>query len=442
MATRHSAGELAAPHGRLRFDSFLTLTNQAGVGALNLAASVVVARALGPTGRGVVSVGVVLLTLLLQLGSLGIVTATPYFSARDGTLGGRLASAALWLAGAIGAILVFAVLILRAVTPVVFSNLSWLQVGIIVVTLPPALASIFLQSLLLGRGRTIAYNAVPFFLTATSFVALLAVALAGHLQATPALALLLGQYPVAVVIYMYLLANERPRYGHPDSEIVRRVVRFGLRSYASTVLSFLVIRLDLLMVNAYLGARQAGLYSVAVVLTQALIVFPSAISTNNLTRVARGALDTATARVFRFVAVIYGLMVLVAIPLAAPAIDVIFGAKFHASVRMFYWLLPGTFSLGMLTILSSHFAGRGYPARATVIWGAGLALNIIANAILLPLFGTYMASITSSVTYIAVLIPMMRLFADTSHDKPRLWPSTDELRYLLGGWRATRKARA
>jgi O-antigen/teichoic acid export membrane protein len=216
---------------------------------------------------------------------------------------------------------------------------------------------------------------------------------------------------------------------------------FGLRSYAATVLAFLVIRLDLLLVNSFLGAKQAGLYSVAVILTQTMYLFPMVVGVNILPRVARGASAASTARVLRLVALIYGAMCLVAAPLASPAIHLLFGDQFGASVQMFYWLLPGIFSLGMLAILGSHFAGRGYPIRATIIWGCGLVFNVISNVVLLPRYGTYMASIVSSVTYTAVLALHVHLFVTTSEGDVGLWPRPRELRLVLAGLQRAGKAR-
>jgi O-antigen/teichoic acid export membrane protein len=112
------------------------LANQGGVGLLNFAASVAVARALGPTGRGAVAVGLVLLALLMQLGSLGLATANPYFTARDRALAGPLVPAALWLAATIGGVLIGLVTGLKWIAPSSVASLTWLQTALVVFALP------------------------------------------------------------------------------------------------------------------------------------------------------------------------------------------------------------------------------------------------------------------------------------------------------------------
>jgi O-antigen/teichoic acid export membrane protein len=220
----------------------------------------------------------------------------------------------------------------------------------------------------------------------------------------------------------------RPRL---DRRVAVEMVRFGARVYLAAVLSFLVIRLDLMLVNAIRGSAQAGLYSVAAVIAQGLIVVPYAIGMNLFPRVARGSQATFTASVFRHVAVLYGGVCLVMVPLAWPLVHWLYGPRFDASLPMVVWLLPGTYAFGMLTILSLHFAGRGYPRAANVIWALAVLLNVVLNIVLLPLFGTVMASITSTITYVFVLALHTRLFARMDPPAPSLRPSVRETLTLV-----------
>ena len=56
----------------------------------------------------------------------------------------------------------------------------------------------------------------------------------------------------------------------------------------------------------------------------------------------------------------------------------------QAPTSLYYWLLPGIYSYGLLTILSSHFAGRGFPLRVVGFWVIGFALNVAAQRRLPP----------------------------------------------------------
>jgi O-antigen/teichoic acid export membrane protein len=219
-----------------------------------------------------------------------------------------------------------------------------------------------------------------------------------------------GRYGAAIA-YGVILSRRSGIAGLPDLRLARTMLKYGFRVYVAILVSFLVIRLDLLLVNAYSGSTQAGLYSVAATLADGMFVLPMVVGLNLFARVARGDPVQASAEVFRSIAVLYGLVCLVTVPLAPLVIGVFFGAEFEDSTSLYYWLLPGIYCLGMLTILSQHFAGRGFPRQLILIWLGGLALNILLNLVFLPGRGAWVAALTSSITYAALLALHMWLFA-------------------------------
>lgn len=425
-----STPSCGSAHRSLSIDSLLTSVGKTLVGFMNFAGAVVVARQLGPAGRGEVAVGLTLVLILMQVGNLGLTSANPYFAARDRShvpflLGNTIVWSAL-----VGVVLALALVAVRTVIPVALAGTTASVVIVAAVAVPFGLAAVLLQGILLGEGRTLAYNGVE----ATSAVGAVALLVGAgavlHLSPAAALAILLGQYPAASAVYLLLLSRDirRPRV---DRGFALQTIRFGARVYLGLILSFLVIRLDLLLVNGFLGRAQAGLYSVAAVIAQGLIVVPYAIGTNLMPRVARGSLAEFSAMIFRSVAVVYGAACLLMLPLAWPVVHILYGARFDAAVPMVLWLLPGTYAFGMLTILSLHFTGRGYPRALTWVWAGGVVINIVLNLVLLPLFGTVMASITSTVTYVVVLVLHMALFVRTDPPAPSLRPSPRETLQLI-----------
>jgi O-antigen/teichoic acid export membrane protein len=422
------------PQRSLGLDSVVTSGSKILVGLMNFAAAVVVARQLGPEGRGSVAVALTLVLLLMQVANVGVATANPYFVARHPEETGRLVANTIAWSLAVGASLGALLVVVRAVLPGVLAGMPMPLVVVSALAVPCGLASVLLQSILLGEGRVSAYNGVEALWAVAAVLLLLVVGALVRLSPTGALLVLAAQYPAASLTYLALLRRgiEPPRL---DRALAVRVLRFGARVYLPTVLAFLVIRLDLLLVNSLLGRTQAGLYSVAVVIAQGLIVIPAAIATNLLPRVARGRLVDFSARVFRVVAVLYGALCLAVALAAWPLVHWFFGARFGASLPMVLWLMPGTYALGMLSILSFHFAGSGYPRRATWIWAAGVVLNVALNLLLLPPYGTVVASITSTVTYVLMLGLHVRLFSGIDPPAPSLRPDLGEAWRVLAGIR-------
>jgi O-antigen/teichoic acid export membrane protein len=275
--------------------------------------------------------------------------------------------------------------------------------------LPGALAALFLQSVLLGEGRMTAYNGVEVGQGALMLAGLLVAFAAFDADLTGALAVVSGSRYVATLAYLVLLAGHL-RF-RPDRGLVRSMMAYSFRVYVALVVSLLVIRLDLLLVNAYLGETEAGLYSVAAALADGMFLLPMVVGLNLFPRVARGDPLEASAQVFRSMAVLYGLLCVATVPVAGPGIRLIFGDDYSGATSLYYWLLPGIYCLGMLTILSQHFAGRGFPPQAMAIWFVGLAVNLAINVAFLPGRGAWVAALASSIAYAILLVLHLWLFA-------------------------------
>jgi O-antigen/teichoic acid export membrane protein len=400
----------AAEARRLRSDVFVTFGSKVLIGAAAFAASVATARELGPPGRGLLAVALTLNATLIQVGHLGLVSANPYFAARNPRVIPQMVCNSLAWAAVAGSTIASVVVFLKIAWPELVPGIGWPPLLTALLTVPAAIAAILLQGILLGEGRMIAYNLPQAILSVLTVVIIVVAALVADLTVTIAVGLLLAQWIVAVPVYL-LLTGRKPFKSRPDLMLARRMFKYAVRIYAATVLSFLLIRFDLFLVNAYLGAEQAGLYSAATILSEAMFLLPIAIGMNIFFRISRGDSGEITARVFRMMLVLYGAFCLASAVLAYPVFMILFGDAFSESITLFQWLLPGIFSLGMLTLLSYHFAGRGYPREAILHWIAALGLNLLLNIALLRELGTYFAALASSIAYTLVFVLHVRLYA-------------------------------
>jgi O-antigen/teichoic acid export membrane protein len=410
-------------------DVVLTYGGKLTVLLAGLATTVLLARELGPGPRGVMATANSLGLLLAQLGTIGLSAANPYFIAREPrTLPGVIGNAA-WFALGLGSLLFAAGVLLRGLLPGALPGIGWGPVLVALAGVYPALACVFLHSVLVGQARMVAYNAIE----VTQAVGALVTVAVAFVVADPgvlALLVILNVWSLWSALAAVVLLRRQGAWRRPDFALARRMLRYGGRIYVATLLAYVIIRVDLLFVNGYKGAAQAGLYSVAVALADGMIVLPTVVGLILLPRVAAGAGDEVTAAVFRVTALLYGALCLLTIPLAGPAVRLAFGAPFAGSTHLYLWLLPGIFSLGMTTVLANHFAGRGFPLEAMLVWFAGFGVNLAMNLVLLPRYGTVVASVSSSVAYTLLLVLHVRLFSRDVGLR-RLLPRPGELRSLL-----------
>ncbi len=392
-------------------DVRLMLVARAAGLLLTSAQTVVIARELGPSGRGQIAVALSLTLVLVQVGNLGLVSANPFFAARDLHVVPRLVTVSLWLSAALGFALAGVGVLARLALPQLVRGVTGGQFEIALSIVPCMLLSVFLQSILLGVGKTFVYNVGDFLLSLGLFIGIVVGLLWLHVGVAGVLVLSGMRFSGAAALYLFVLVRRSGFAARwPERALAAEMLKYGGRVYGASLLSFLVIRADVLLVNAYLGVAQAGLYTAAVAVADALYVVPTAFALNLFPRVARGQDPEVSASVFRSVAVIYGTVCLISVPVASIAVETIYGPKFHETVSLYYWLAPGVFSLGLLSVLANHFAGRGFPIQLVYIWAVGLIVNVLINMIFLPIAGTYIASLSSSVAYVLLFFLHARLF--------------------------------
>ena len=106
-----------------------------------------------------------------------------------------------------------------------------------------------------------------------------------------------------------VLAPRVPRPG-----LLKEMVQKGLLVYFVALMGFVLVRVDLLLVNGIVGAEQAGQYSIAAVIGEGLVLVPLVVGTNLLPRVATTDDPALTALVFRTMVTGFGLVCLASAP--------------------------------------------------------------------------------------------------------------------------------
>jgi O-antigen/teichoic acid export membrane protein len=147
--------------------------------------------------------------------------------------------------------------------------------------------------------------------------------------------------------------------------------------------------------------RATGVYSVTSGLAETLWYVPNALGTVMFSRAVDPGEDAAGTAVILARATV-AITLLLAIPafLLGPwLVEVVYGADFAAAGVALRWILPGVVAYSVVAVLSRYLTGRGRPGLATVIMLIGLAVNLVANVLLIPEAGISGAAASSSISY-------------------------------------------
>jgi O-antigen/teichoic acid export membrane protein len=178
-----------------------------------------------------------------------------------------------------------------------------------------------------------------------------------------------------------------------------------LKTYLSQIASFLNYRIDIFLVNFFIGPAGAGIYTAAVRVAEQLWLISSSAAVVLLPRLAglHAAKDTRsqlTPIVARSITLTgFGM----AIALAAISdwiVPLAFGAEYAQSAVVLLWLLPGAVVYTLVMVISPDLAARGRPDLNA--WSAGVALvvNVVGNLLLIPAYGIIGAALASTLSYV------------------------------------------
>lgn len=378
---------------------------------ISLITSILVARYLGPSGRGIFAVLSVLTALGIQIGNLGFPAATIYFLGKNEEKRQNIFHISLIMGIVGGSIISFFIFLLCLIFPdFLIKNVSFNLLVITVISFPFLLGTSLFSNFLLGVKKYIPYN---LFSIISKFISLLKVVIILVLLGLGLTEFVIGTTIVAFIVFLiylcyiyrvdsYVLPNNL------DKSLFHEMWKYGRKSYLATILGFLIIRSDILIINYFLGSIPTGIYSISVALIDYIYLLPGVIGTILFTKVSSGSEYKFTEKVFRYTFLIMIVICSIAALIAGPAINIMYGQEFQKAVLPFIILLPGIIFLGIDTILMQDLAGRGLPRIVYISPFIALVLNVSLNIVIIPMWGINGAAISSTISYFLMLVLMLR----------------------------------
>jgi O-antigen/teichoic acid export membrane protein len=410
----------AAVGTELRRSVLETYGTRVLVVAVTFTTAVVIARELGPTGRGFYAVAATVGAIGVQFGNLGLHASNIYHVAKDRALLPALIGNTLAV--------VFAACVVTALSGIglmFWPNLSPVHGTLLLLALasvPVGLAYMLTQGLLLGVNEVRAYNKIECTgkIMALVLICLLALVHGGTAE------LFFGVTLSSVMLSFLwaLLRLKRVSTKPPvlSLNVFRRSIGIGLNAYMIAFFGFLVLRIDLLMVKYMLGATEAGYYSISQVLAENTMMFPVVVGLLLFPKLSaikerEEKLRLANKAVLVTAALMLPVVVIAALA-AGPIISIAFGRNFLPAVAPFAWLMPGTYFLGIETVMVQLLNSEGFPPIIVVAWIADTIVNVAMNFWAIPRYGITGASFVSSICYFLMLLLVSAVVWKRNYSRP------------------------
>lgn len=404
--------------GRRRFSRHVawTLLARTAMTVNSVVAGVIVARWLGAEGLGALAVLNVMVGTVAQLGSAGLPSANTYFISRDRTRLAAVALNSLVFALAAGGVLAALLTALAWWQPSLFNSISPRLVMIAAASVPFQLIMLLGLNIFLAVGRVDRFNLLD--LASQAFVLVNAifalVVLSRGLWTLVSLntaASILVSLMIVWLIGRQIFRLERGRSpARPSLRLFGEMLRYGLKFHVSLLAAMLIFRADLLVVNHFRGAAEAGIYAVASQVAMMLMLLPGVIATLLFPRIS--AEEDATGRLTCLVSRHTAFVMLIVCLLAVPAsflLPLLYGAPFADVKVQLLILLPGVYLIGLESVLVQHFNATGLPVAIPLFWVATLLVNIALVFALVPTYGARGAAVASTASY-AMIFALVALY--------------------------------
>jgi len=365
--------------GKFTKNILITLATRASKLLFIMGTSVIIARILGPEGKGIHSLAILLPTLLITFTNLGIGPASVYhvgqkkYSSKE-VFGANIIFSFLIsiFAIIIGLIVIF--FFGERVFPGVRKEYLILALSLI----PFQLFYNFVIDVLLGLQKIKKYNFVH-LIQGFSFLLLIAVFLLGlHFGIKTAIATqVISVFVSSILLFFWTKKETKGISFKLNKAHFRDFLSYGGKIYLGNIVGFLHHRSDMFLTNIFLSPLEVGFYSVAMGLSEQSWLISQSAGTVIFPKVSS---EKDGKRLKEFTP-----------PIAASA----------------------------NRILANDISGRGKPIINSYIGGGAVVLNVILNIIWIPTFGIIGSAWATVVSYSVNLLIRMTVYSKISGNRIR-----------------------
>ncbi len=380
--------------------------------AVAFVSSVLVARVLGPEGKGAFSMFMATAAGLMNVAVLGIPHGQMYHVARrpqwsrhfmpNGylfavALGGTTALAFLGAGHALG---------FRAI-----ADIRGALVAAMAVLVPVGISLTYQRQFFLLHNKY-ALSKFNFALTqALPFAGYLTLWALGMVDVVHFVAVYVGMNLLVLLAFRAAERRLEPVRGQPSWGLAHVAFTFGYRQFLSDLALYLTLRLDYFLVFHYLGQAGLGIYAVAMGLAEVITRFSNEIGVMLFPAFATGKMAAHRKQaILRLMVFLASCLALGLFVLATPIVTVLFGDAFVEAIPAFRWLLLGTVAWSTIHITWTYTAAEGFPQLGVPIFGGAAAIDLGLNVLLLPRLGITGAAVAATISYVVAATAFLTFF--------------------------------
>lgn len=403
---------------------------------MGIVSGVILARWLGPYDRGILALVLLIPSTILTLTKLGVSQATVYYINRREASVDRVASNSVILALGLGALSSVVVWALRNnVLAALLKDVPMWALAVALIRVPLLLLDNYLFSVLQATGQFGVYNTRLLISEAFRLV-LVAIFVMGFNLGLPAAVV---SYTLVSVVnmgwLMYSMSRTVNFHFYFDRTLLSNMLSFGVRSYVQVVTAHLLLRVDVYMVQMFLGPAQTAFYALALHFTELVLEVPQAIGLVLYPRLAalpEEEIHRLSAQTCRRTLMITAPAAFALAVLGPHIITLWYGHAYSAAGAPLPWAAVGVSMMAIFVIITRDFTARSKQRVNTVSGVLALITNIVLNIYMIPHYGIVGAAMATAISYTGACLILVYFFCAESRLPwtAVLVPTREDLRYF------------
>ena len=215
-----------------------------------------------------------------------------------------------------------------------------------------------------------------------------------------------------ILMFFHLAKSYKLKYKF-DFKLFLEQIKFGISTYLGDIFSTINFKLNIFVVNIFMGVLNVGYYSVSYNIAALIFVIPYSLQQvlyPAWSSASEQEVDQKTPRVARQ-ALLFSFLAAILLAFVGRFFILFFyGKDFLPAIMPFYLILPGGVFAAYAGIFFNNFFAKGKPQITSFILIGSLLINILLNIILIPKIGVAGAAVAASVSYLFAALLALILF--------------------------------
>ena len=342
---------------------------------------VVLARGLGPEGRGLLASMILWPTFAISIGDLGLGNSLAYYAASS------VSATSLLRLGRLAAVLQSSYLVPFGLV------LSYIMLGrgasshveasflLVLAFIPAGLISRYVAAVLQGRLLLVRFYAIRNAMALVSALVLISLVAGPGITVSGAVMAYIAGLGVMVGVSIAFMRSMTLTGTAGRDASVRDLLSFGVRSLPGSLHPVESLLLDQVIITLVLGYEDLGLYISAVAITNLPRLVGFAVGTVAMPTVAQASDSQRRAvakRILVWSVLGTGIIATASIVFMPILMNVLFGRAFHSSIPTARILAVGSFAFGLKRIAGDILRGMERPGLISAVEAVSWPLTIVA----------------------------------------------------------------